>query len=96
MLHELATNAVKYGALSVPAGHVDLTWDTHASRFRWRWHERGGPLVKTPERAGFGSRMIERALALQLSGQVNIDYPPTGLICTIDAPLEAVRDQKSV
>ena len=94
-VHELATNAVKYGALSVPAGRVDLTWDMHASRFQWRWHERGGPLVTEPTRTGFGSRMIERALALQLAGQIKLDYAPAGLVCTIDAPLEAVRDAKS-
>jgi PAS domain S-box-containing protein len=91
-VHELATNAIKYGALSAEAGHVDIGWSISDGRFRWSWRERGGPRVKTPKRKGFGSRMIERALALQLSGKVAIDYAPAGVACTIDAPLEAMGD----
>jgi two-component sensor histidine kinase len=93
-VHELATNAIKYGALSVASGHVGVGWDVADEHFRWSWHERGGPPVKPPKRKGFGSRMIERALALQLSGKVTIDYAPDGVVCTIDAPLEAVKDDK--
>ena len=93
-VHELATNAVKYGALSVEAGHVELNWSVADGRFRWSWRERGGPKVVPPKHKGFGSRMIERALALQLSGKVAIDYEPDGVVCTIDAPLEAIRDEK--
>jgi two-component sensor histidine kinase len=93
-VHELATNAIKYGALSADAGHVDISWSATDDRFHWQWRERGGPPVVTPERTGFGSRMIERALALQLSGEVAIDYAPSGLVCTIDAPLAAMRDDK--
>lgn len=95
-VHELATNAIKYGALSTEGGHVDVSWNAADGRFRWSWRERGGPRVKTPKRKGFGSRMIERALALQLSGKVMIDYQPGGVVCTIDAPLEAVRDTHTV
>jgi two-component sensor histidine kinase len=90
-VHELATNAIKYGALSAESGHVDVGWSFAGGRFRWSWRERGGPCVTPPKRKGFGSRMIERALALQLSGKVAIDYRPKGVVCTIDAPLEAVR-----
>ena len=91
-VHELATNAIKYGALSADSGHVEIAWSTAADRFHWQWRERGGPPVTVPERTGFGSRMIERALALQLSGKATIDYPPAGLVCTIDAPLATMRD----
>jgi PAS domain S-box-containing protein len=92
-VHELATNAIKYGALSREAGRVDIAWSAADERFRWQWRERGGPPVSLPQRTGFGSRMIERALALQLSGKVTVDYAPAGLVCTIDAPLSAIRDQ---
>jgi len=94
-VHELATNAIKYGALCTEAGHVDVGWSVADGRFRWSWRERGGPRVKAPKRRGFGSRMIERALALQLSGKVAIEYAAKGVVCTIDAPLEAIRDEKS-
>jgi two-component sensor histidine kinase len=90
--HELCTNAIKYGALSSESGHVDVTWRVDGGRLNWQWRERGGPPVAEPTRKGFGSRMIERALALQLSGTVAIRYDPAGLICTIDAPLDAIRD----
>jgi len=91
-MHELATNAIKYGALSVPTGHVEVRWRADDGRFALTWRERGGPAVAVPERRGFGSRMIERALAMQLSGTVTIDYQPAGVLCTIDAPLDAIRD----
>jgi two-component sensor histidine kinase len=91
-VHELATNAIKYGALSVETGRVDIGWDVSDGRLRWRWRERGGPAVAPPARTGFGSRMIERALATQLSGTAAIDYRPDGIVCTIDAPLEAIRE----
>lgn len=91
-VHELATNAIKYGALAADSGHVDIAWSTADDRLRWQWRERGGPPVALPERTGFGSRMIERALALQLSGKAAIEYRPAGIVCTIDAPLAALRD----
>jgi PAS domain S-box-containing protein len=91
-VHELATNAIKYGALAADSGHVDIAWSTVDDRLRWQWRERGGPPVALPERTGFGSRMIERALALQLSGKAAIEYRPAGIVCTIDAPLATLRD----
>lgn len=91
-VHELATNAIKYGALSSDAGRVDVSWSVADGRFRWSWRERGGPKVAAPTHKGFGSRMIERALALQLSGEVAIEYQPDGVICTINARPEAVHD----
>lgn len=91
-LHELGTNALKYGALSADRGTVALSWKTEGDRFRLRWQERGGPAVTPPTRTGFGSRMIERGLSAELQGKVAIDYLPDGVICTIDAPLDAIRE----
>ena len=90
-VHELCTNASKYGALSVN-GNVDLTWTADDGRLRLRWSERGGPPVAAPLRRGFGARMIEQALGAQLRGKVTLDYAPAGLICSLDAPLDAIRD----
>ncbi|HKH34404.1 MAG TPA: sensor histidine kinase [Beijerinckiaceae bacterium] len=93
-LHELSTNALKYGALSVPGGCVDLSWEVRgerdAARFRMEWRERGGPPVKAPEKTGFGTRLVERGLASELGGTVRIAYEPGGLVCTIEAPLPRV------
>gem|GEM_PF-305924 len=88
-LHELATNAVKYGALSVPEGRVEVRWRVAGDRLNLVWRECGGPPVEAPTRRGFGTRMIERGLATELGGEVRIDFRPTGLVCEIDAPLPA-------
>ena len=86
-LHELGTNAVKYGALSNDSGTVAIRWSTGDGRLRLEWREAGGPPVMPPARRGFGSRMIERGLAAELSGSVTIDFAQSGLVCTVDAPL---------
>jgi PAS domain S-box-containing protein len=91
-IHELVTNAVKYGALSNDAGRIDVTWSVSSdgdapSRLRFVWSEGGGPPVTPPQRRGFGSRLIERSLAGDLGGRVELDYRPEGLLCTLDAPL---------
>jgi PAS domain S-box-containing protein len=86
-LHELATNATKYGALSQDGGGVTIDWSDGDGRFRLHWRESGGPPVKPPEHKGFGLRMIERALASDLSGSVTMQFEESGLSCTIDAPL---------
>ena len=91
-IHELCTNALKYGALSVAGGRVAIVWEIDADRFRLRWQQHGGPAVSVPERKGFGSIMIERALAVQLDGEVKIDYAASGVVCSIDAPLAAVAE----
>ncbi|MGO4527174.1 HWE histidine kinase domain-containing protein [Microvirga sp. 2MCAF35] len=90
MLQELATNAVKYGALSNPTGEIRMSWRVEGKapgRLRFRWEESGGPPVQIPTRRGFGSRLIERSLALDLDGNVRIDFAVTGVICTVDAPI---------
>lgn len=88
--HELATNAFKYGAFSNTAGTVSIAWTVEPSplgdRLILRWRERDGPIVVPPSRKGFGSRMIERGLAHELEGEVQLEFPPAGVECTIDIP----------
>ena len=95
-VHELATNAVKYGALS-GAGKVDVIWRLEEIRgetwLKLDWVERGGPPVAQPKRKGFGSRLIGRGLAAQLGGEAIIDYAPSGVICRIRAPLAMLGRQ---
>jgi PAS domain S-box-containing protein len=86
-LQELATNAVKYGALSNATGEVRIAWTDGEDRLHLIWRETGGPPVKPPSRRGFGTRLIERSLASDLNGEVRIRFEPTGLVCTVDAPL---------
>jgi PAS domain S-box-containing protein len=90
-IHELATNAVKYGALSVAAGRVEIRWRLEDGRLRLLWRESGGPAVEPPPKRGFGSRMIERGLAAELGGEVTIEFRPEGVRCTVDAPLPEAR-----
>jgi two-component sensor histidine kinase len=89
--NELATNAVKYGALSNQAGSVLVDWkierSLESSRLILHWREKDGPPVTRPSRLGFGSRMIGRGLAHQLEGRVDIDYRPDGVVCTINIPI---------
>jgi PAS domain S-box-containing protein len=89
VLHELATNAVKYGALSHEAGRIVLGWtfDPVTERLRMTWVEAGGPPVAPPSRRGFGSRLIERALRGDLQGAATMTYAPTGLVCLMEAQL---------
>lgn len=88
-LHELCTNAIKHGALSGPDGRIELSWEISGEprRFRLVWTERGGPRVAPPTRRGFGSRMLERALAADLEASVETRYDPDGLTCIIEAGL---------
>lgn len=86
-IHELATNAAKYGALSTAEGAVSVGWATDDGRFELVWRENGGPPVSRPERRGFGTRMLEQAFAREVSGTVHLDYAPDGLVCRISAPL---------
>jgi PAS domain S-box-containing protein len=92
-LHELGTNAIKYGALSVPSGRVALTWRASAEadeiRLGLEWREVDGPPVSEPVRRGFGSRLLERGLAVELDGPVRLDFQPTGLVCTLEARMPA-------
>jgi PAS domain S-box-containing protein len=87
-LHELCTNATKYGALSSPEGRVALRWQVSGDELAIEWRERGGPPVAAPPaRRGFGLRMIERALAADLSGAARLEFEPEGLVCRIETSL---------
>jgi two-component sensor histidine kinase len=92
-VHELTTNAAKYGALSVRTGKVSVMWSENGEgedrRLSLSWVERGGPRVAQPGRQGFGSRLLHRVLTTQLNAQVNVDYDPSGLRVSIDAPIKA-------
>jgi PAS domain S-box-containing protein len=98
VLHELSTNAAKYGALSVPSGGVAITWQIehiHSPRFSLRWQEKGGPPVSAPTKRGFGSRLIENALSTEAGSETRIVYHPAGLVCEIIVPLSAEWDDGS-
>jgi PAS domain S-box-containing protein len=86
-LHELATNALKYGALSQDDGAVEITWQVTGGRFYLTWMERGGPLVVEPVRRGFGTRLIERSLAQDLGGPTRLSFAPDGVVCVFEAPV---------
>lgn len=90
-LHELATNAVKYGAFSNERGTLTIAWaiETSASgdRLHLTWRESGGPAVAAPTRKGFGSQVLERGLAHELEGLVHLDYRVEGVVCTIEIPV---------
>ncbi|MER0238876.1 HWE histidine kinase domain-containing protein [Fulvimarina sp. MAC8] len=91
-LHELMTNAAKYGALSVPDGQLVVRWslsDLNDGREQLDlvWEEKNGPSVIPPTRKGFGSRLIERQLPMEFAGSVDIQYAPTGVVCKIQIPL---------
>jgi two-component sensor histidine kinase len=91
IVNELATNAVKYGALSNAAGSILIGWTMETApagkRLLLSWTEKGGPPVTPPAHKGFGSRVLERGLAHELEGAVHLDYRPDGLVCTMDIPL---------
>ena len=88
--NELATNAVKYGAFSNEAGKISIKWTLDARpegrRLCLHWREKDGPVVTPPSRKGFGSRVIEQGLAHELQGEIKLEYPPGGIVCTIDVP----------
>jgi PAS domain S-box-containing protein len=96
-LHELGVNAVKYGALSNDTGHVEISWSVEPGldgrRFHFQWSEHGGPTVEPPTRRGFGSKLIQGALAAEFRGDVRLDFRPTGVVWTVDAPLDAMEDE---
>ncbi|WP_061937319.1 PAS domain S-box protein [Aureimonas sp. AU22] len=97
IVHELATNAGKYGALSVPDGVVDVIWsvdrhsDTRVPMLAWEWRESGGPPVEVPTRKSFGTRLIQMGLGGSADGGVDLDYAPKGLRCRITAGLTELQ-----
>src|SRR6056297_3072092 len=100
-LHELATNAMKYGALSNGEGRIEVSWTIGKApegqdRLEVTWNELDGPEVIPPEREGFGKRMLEKGIARQLGGEVTLDYVPSGLVCQMNVPLDKVTARDSV
>jgi PAS domain S-box-containing protein len=94
VMHELAANAAKYGALSVPTGRVEIRWQIEPDRnLRLTWHEQDGPQVQPPTRRGFGSQLIEFNIAHEFGGEARLDYRPAGLECVLTIPLRGPRDE---
>jgi PAS domain S-box-containing protein len=88
ILHELATNAAKHGALAARKGRVEVAWGSRGESFRLTWSESGGPAVSTPARRGFGSSLLERAPAHELQGRANLEFGAKGVRYDLDAPLQ--------
>ena len=91
VLHEMRTNAAKYGALSRAEGRVRVSWQVEdgeqGRRVRLTWQEQGGPPIEPPGEKGFGMRLIERACSYELEGEVELDYAPDGLRCEAVFPI---------
>ncbi len=95
-IHELATNAAKYGALREPKGRVGVHWRrTEDGGIALSWHEAGGPPVTPPTRLGFGSTLIERALSMETGGTADIQYLPAGVTCEIYLPLSSISQSET-
>ncbi len=91
-LHELATNAVKYGALKEQEGRLTVTWEVEDGWLRLRWREIDGPPVLPPDRSGFGSKLLKTGIATELEGDVELEFKPDGILCRIEVPLgDAVK-----
>ena len=93
-VHELCTNAVKYGALRHDKGSVTIAWGTRCEegeeRFDFSWAEHGGPPVQAPAKGGFGSKMIQKALAAELNATVDLSFPDTGVVCKVSAAAASI------
>jgi two-component sensor histidine kinase len=98
VLNELCTNASKYGALSVPNGHVDIRAmiDADGRQIQLTWAETGGPAVVEPTRRSFGTRLIEHGLLSTIAGRGKIQYLPTGVKCVLAIPLAALQLPASI
>lgn len=94
-IHELGTNAIKYGALSVEDGRLEIDWSFEGEdtgrRLVFRWRESKGPAVSIPERRGFGSLLLERSITYDLDGKTVLDFAPEGVSCRIEIPWERIR-----
>jgi PAS domain S-box-containing protein len=95
-LHELATNAGKYGALSVDAGYVDVCWHLDRDVFAMNWSESKGPPVSQPKRRGFGSTVVDSMVKQTVNGEVQLDYAPSGLVWRVTCPAVNVLERNSV
>jgi len=95
-IHELGTNAVKYGALSTKSGKVEITWNTlsdeNGEHLVLEWKETGGPPATPPARAGFGTQILDRFLATSLNGKTALSYTKVGFLWSLTAPLQQLTD----
>jgi two-component system CheB/CheR fusion protein len=91
VLHELATNASKYGALSIPTGHIEASWEIGGTepqrRLTLSWVARDGPTVRPPEQEGFGVSFVKRSIQYELEGKTELIFDPAGLRCSIELPM---------
>jgi two-component sensor histidine kinase len=88
-IHELCTNAAKYGAFAKRTGRVSVNWSTGDSMLQLEWRESGGKSVSPPTHQGFGSRILQRVIRRDAGGSVDLDFAPEGLVCRISLPLIA-------
>jgi two-component sensor histidine kinase len=95
-LHELSTNASKYGALSVDAGSVNVCWGIDGDVFTINWTERDGPAVSPPKRRGFGSTVMDLMVKQTVNGEVQLCYVPSGVVWNLTCPSANVLDRTSV
>jgi two-component sensor histidine kinase len=95
-LHELATNAGKYGALSTDSGRVNINWGTDGGTFAMGWTECGGPAVSAPERRGFGTVVMAAMAERSLGGTVDLDYPPSGVTWRLTCPVANALEPANV
>jgi two-component sensor histidine kinase len=90
LFHELATNAAKYGALSVDQGTVEIEWDTDEKDIRLRWRESGGPVTAPPDKQGYGTRLVNVTMQ-QLGGKIDYDWRPEGLVARMHLPISSLN-----
>jgi two-component sensor histidine kinase len=101
VLHELATNAAKYGALSTPQGRVSVRWHRLSegvtpAKLRLEWHEVGGPAVIVPAKSGFGTSVIRDLIPYELGGTVALEFGPNGVLCVIEIAIESDPDRLAI
>jgi two-component sensor histidine kinase len=101
VLHELATNAAKYGALSTPQGRVSVRWEWRSNgrlpaSLKLEWHEQGGPVVTVPAQAGYGTSVIRDLIPYELGGTVDLKFAPDGVRCIVVIPEEQARHRDDV
>jgi two-component sensor histidine kinase len=95
-LHELATNAGKYGALSMDKGHVDICWEIESDVLIMSWTERDGPPVSKPKQRGFGTTVIETMANHSLDGAVDLDYAPSGVTWRLACPAANALERREI
>ncbi|KAB0677815.1 PAS domain-containing protein [Aureimonas leprariae] len=92
-VHELGSNAERYGSLSNPTGTVRVGWAIGEGRLRFEWRESGGPRVAEPAKRGYGTRIVERVLAAEFDGEAELRFPPDGLVFRLDAPADGIDEE---